>query len=240
MDLSLQGLTGLLQLIPDSPRGLLDFITQLFLEHGYLVVFIGAAGDNLGIPATGDVVMFAGGWLSNSGRTALPIVMLVGASGALIADNASYWLGRLGGRGLLDRILKRRFLSRLLSTSHMDRAERYFESHGGKTVVIGRFTPGMRGPTPIFAGVSRMPYPRFLAFNASAVVVWAVAYTMVGYVFGEYWDELLTVSRSLGFVLLAIVVLAVVLYVYRRRRTSKKERALDGSSSTTERTDTRR
>lgn len=53
-----------------SAQGLLDFITELFLEHGYLVVFVGSAGDNLGIPATGDAVMFAGGWLSNVGHTA--------------------------------------------------------------------------------------------------------------------------------------------------------------------------
>lgn len=139
--------------------------------------------------------MFAGGWLSNVGWTALPLVMLVGA---LAADNASYWVGRLGGRALLDRVAGNRLLSRLLDTGHLDRAERYFQAHGGKTVVVGRFTPGMRGPTPLFAGASKISYPRFAAFNGTAVVLWAVTYALVCYAFGEYWDELLSTVRSSG------------------------------------------
>lgn len=203
-----------------SAGGLLDFITQMFLEHGYLVVLAGSAGDNLGIPATGDVVMFAGGWLSNAGHAVLPFVTLVGALGALFADNASYWVGRAGGRTLVNRVLEHRLLSRLVSVSHMDRAEGYFEAHGGKTFLIGRFTPGMRGPTPLFAGVSRMSYPRFAAFNASAIAVWATAYSLVGYAFGEYWEELLLAARSFGFVVPSLAAVAFGAYLYRRRGVS--------------------
>ncbi|CAN5535232.1 hypothetical protein BH24ACT18_BH24ACT18_00600 [soil metagenome] len=210
-------------------ENLLVFITELFLEHGYLVVFIGAAGDNLGIPATGDVVMFAGGWLSNVGWTALPLVMLVGAFGTLVAYNASYWVGRLGGRALLDRVAGNRLLSRLLDTGHLDRAERYFQAHGGKTVVVGRFTPGMRGPTPHFAGASKMSYPRFAAFNGTTIVLWAVAYALVGYAFGEYWDELLSTVRSSGLIVLGVAALAFGAYLYRRRKVARRAEAAGGS-----------
>lgn len=203
-----------------SAQGLLDFITELFLEHGYLVVFVGSAGDNLGIPATGDAVMFAGGWLSSAGHTALGLVMFVGALGALVADNASYWAGRMGGRVFIDRVLKNRLLSRILSTNHMDRAECYFRTHGGKTVLIGRFAPGLRGPTPLFAGVSRMPYPRFLAFNTAAIVLWAVLSATLGYLFGEYWDELLATARTADFLIIAALLAA--LYVCRNHTLAKK------------------
>lgn len=179
-------------------ENLLAFITELFLEHGYLVVFIGAAGGNLSIPATGDVVMFAGGWLSNVGWTALPLVMLVGA---LAADNASYWVGRLGGRTLLDRVADNRLLSRLLDTGHPDRAERYFQAHG------------------------EMSYPRFAAFNDTAIVVWAVAYALVGYAFGEYWDELLSTVRSSGLIVLGVAALAFGAYLYRRRKVARRAEA---------------
>lgn len=216
-------------LAPDGrSENLLAFITELFLEHGYLVVFIGAAGDNLGISATGDAVMFAGGWLSNVGWTALPLVMLVGAFGALVADNASYWVGRLGGRALLDRVAGNRLLSRLLDTGRLERAERYFRTHGGKTVVVSRFTPGMRGPTPLFAGASKMSYPRFAAFNGTAIVLWAVAYTLVGYAFGEYWDELLSTARSSGLIVLGVAALAFGAYLYRRRKVARRAEAAGG------------
>ena len=81
-----------------SPAELLNLLTELFLEHGYLMVFISAAEDNLGIPATGDVGMFAGGWPANSGPAALPVVMLVGALGVLMAFSTSYREERMGRR----------------------------------------------------------------------------------------------------------------------------------------------
>ena len=79
--------------IPDSPRGILHFVSGLLLAHGYAVIFIGAALDNFGLPASGDVVLFAGGWFANLGRVALPLVMLSGFAGALVSDNAVYWIG---------------------------------------------------------------------------------------------------------------------------------------------------
>ncbi len=95
----------LIRSVPDSPAGLFDFVTGLLLAHGYLVIFIGAALDNFGLPASGDVVLFAGGFFANDGRAALPLVVLAAMSGALVSDNAVYWIGRRGGRPLLHRIL---------------------------------------------------------------------------------------------------------------------------------------
>jgi membrane protein DedA with SNARE-associated domain len=71
--------------------------------------------------------------------------------------------------------------------------------------------------TPLFAGVSRMKYRRFLPYNLASVAVWATVYGAIGYAFGEYWDDLLAVARSVGFGLVALVVLSLAFYVYRRR-----------------------
>ena len=92
------GITGSIGSLLNSPAELLGSLTGLFLEHGYLVVFISAVGDNLGIPATGDVGMFAGGWPANRGPAALHVVMLVGALGVLMAYSTSYREERLGRR----------------------------------------------------------------------------------------------------------------------------------------------
>ena len=63
--------------------------------------------------------------------------------------------------------------------------------------------------TPLFAGVTRMKYYRFLPYNLAAAVVWAVAYSLVGYAFGQYWDELLAVARSVGYGVVGLVVLVL-------------------------------
>jgi membrane-associated protein len=218
----MQSLADLISSIPESPQGILRFISDLLLTHGYVVIFIGAALDNFGLPASGDVVLFAGGWFSNLGRVALPLVMLSGFGGALVSDNAVYWVGRIGGRPLINRVLKMRFLHFLINEGTLEKVERYFEAHGGKMVFVGRFGPGLRSMTPLFAGVSRMKYYKFLPYNFSAAAVWAVAYTLVGYVFGSYWGELLAVAKSFGYGIVALV--ALVLGAFLLRRFLRRER----------------
>ena len=212
----MQSLADLIASIPDSPRGILQFVSGLLVTHGYVVIFIGAALDNFGLPASGDVVLFAGGWFSNLGRVALPLVMLSGFGGALVSDNAVYWIGRIGGRPLINRVLKMRFLHFLINEGTLEKVERYFEAHGGKMVFVGRFGPGLRSMTPLFAGVSRMKYYKFFPYNLSAAAVWAVAYTLVGYVFGSYWGDLLAVAQSFGYTVVALVALILGTYLLRR------------------------
>ncbi len=211
----MQTLANFLASIPDSPQGILQFVTGLLLAHGYVVIFLGAALDNFGLPASGDVVLFAGGWFANLGRVALPLVMLSGFAGALVSDNAVYWIGRIGGRPLISRVLKMRFLHFLINEGTLEKVERSFEAHGGKMVFIGRFGPGLRSMTPLFAGVSRMKYYKFLPYNLSAAAVWAVAYTLVGYVFGSYWSDLLAVAKSFGYGIVALVILVLGAYLIR-------------------------
>ena len=223
----MESILNFLQSIPNSPSGVLDFVTGLLLTHGYLVIFLGAALDNFGLPSSGDIVLFAGGFFANSGQAALPLVMLSGFAGALVSDNSVYWIGRIGGRPLIDRILKIRLLQFLINEKSLERVERYFESHGGKTVFVGRFGPGLRSMTPLFAGVSHMKYYRFLPYSLAATITWALVTGTIGYIFGEYWSELLAVARDVGYGFVALVVLFVTFYILRRRRRKRRAKSDD-------------
>ena len=204
--------------VPDSPQGMLNFVTNLLLVHGYIIIFLGAALDNFGLPASGDIVMFAGGFFASAGQVSLPMVILSGFLGATVSDNSIYWIGRYGGRPLITRILKIRLLSFLLDMKTLGKVEHYFETHGRKTVFAGRFGPGLRSMTPLFAGVSHMKYHRFLPYSLASTATWALVTGAVGYVFGEYWGELIAVARSVGYGFVALVALLVTLYALRRRR----------------------
>jgi membrane protein DedA with SNARE-associated domain len=149
--------------------------------------------------------------------------MLSGFAGALTSDNAVYWIGRIGGRPLINRVLKMRLLHFLINEKNLARAEYSFESHGGKMVFVGRFGPGLRSMTPLFAGVSRMKYYRFLPYNLSAAAVWAVAYTLVGYAFGAYWSDLLAIAKSFGLAIVGLVVLVLAVYLFRRSLKRRRE-----------------
>jgi len=220
----MESLLHFIQSIPNSPQGVLDFLTNLLIAHGYLVILFGAALDNFGLPSSGDIVLFAGGLFANRGDLALPLVMLSGFAGALVSDNSVYWIGRIGGRPLIGRILKMRFLHFLVNEKSLSKVERYFESHGGKTVFVGRFGPGLRSMTPLFAGVTRMKYYRFVPYNLAAATVWAVVYSLIGYVFGQYWTELLAIAKSFGFGVVGLVVLVLLAYLLRRYHIGNKPR----------------
>jgi len=219
----MESLLHFVQSIPNSPQGVLDFVNNLLIAHGYLVVLFGAALDNFGLPSSGDIVLFAGGLFANRGHLALPLVMLSGFAGALISDNAVYWIGRVGGRPLIGRILKMRFLHFLVNEKSLSKVERYFETHGGKTVFVGRFGPGLRSMTPLFAGVTRMKYYRFIPYNVAAAAVWSVVYSLIGYVFGQYWTELLAVAKSFGYGVAGLVFLVLLAYLLRRYQYRKKQ-----------------
>jgi membrane-associated protein len=227
MEHFIQQIAALIQSLPDSPRGVLDFITTLFLEHGYIVVFVGASLDNFGLPASGDVVMLAGGWLAHTDRAEILLVMLVGGLGAACSDNAMYWIGRIGGRTLINQLAKTRIMAKIFDLKHLDRVERYFEAHGGKTLVIARFGAGLRSTTPLFAGVSGMKYTYFLPYNLLAVTLWATVLGTAGFFFGQYWDEVLSVLGWAGLAAVGLLVLIFGLYVYRRlkRRARRKRRS---------------
>ena len=220
----MESLLHFIQSIPNSPSGVLGFVNDLLIAHGYLVVLFGAALDNFGLPSSGDIVLFAGGLFANHGHLALPLVMLSGFVGAMISDNSVYWIGRIGGRPLIARILKMRFVHFLVNEKSLSKVEHYFETHGGKTVFVGRFGPGLRSMTPLFAGVTRMKYYRFVPYNVAAAGVWAVVYSLIGYVFGQYWTELLAVAKSFGFGVVGLVALVLLAYLLRRYRFGNKPR----------------
>jgi membrane-associated protein len=75
--------------------------------------------------------------------------------------------------------------------------------------------------TPLFAGVTRMKYYRFVPYNLAAAAVWAVVYSLIGYVFGQYWTELLAVAKSVGFGVVGLVFLVLLAYLIRRYQNRK-------------------
>src|SRR5581483_852386 len=101
--------------------------------------------------------------------------------GAIVGDNVGYWLGRKGGRTLLARVpLVRDHFERVLPPS-----ERFFERHGSKTVFIARFFAVLRVTAAWLAGISRMPWWRFLLWNAAGGIVWAVVVGLIAYEVGR-------------------------------------------------------
>ncbi len=171
----------------------------------------------------GDSLLFAVGALAASEGSPLDlgVTFLVLASAAVLGDAVNYAIGfRLG-----PRVFTRRD-SWLLNQTHLERTRRFYERHGGKTIVLARFIPIVRTFAPFVAGIGRMSYRRFAVFNVSGAIVWVALFLLGGYWFGN----LPAIRNNFRYVILGIVVISViplVVELVRARSRKKAEPATD-------------
>ena len=190
---------------------MLNYLVNLVsrLGHwGYLIIFLVAALECsafLGLVVPGESLVLVGGFFAGSGQLDVGDLIIVVAIGAILGDSIGYELGRYFGRSWLLRY--GRWLS--LRQAHLDRVDDFFKRHGGETVFMGRFIGFLRVLAPFVAGSSRMPYGRFLFYNATGAVLWSTAFVLIGYFVGASWDIVAKwigrASAILGGVLLVVL-----------------------------------
>jgi membrane protein DedA with SNARE-associated domain len=176
-------------------------VTHLLLSYGLILLFGAVAIESAGIPVPGETALVTAAFLASQGHYSIVAVIAVAAAGAIIGDNIGYWIGREGGRKLLERWGPvRRYADKALPP-----AERFFEKHGAKAVFFGRFIAFLRVTAAWLAGISRMTWWRFLIWNAAGGILWAIAISLLAYEFGKAAAD--AVSRYGLFAVAAIVVL---------------------------------
>jgi membrane protein DedA with SNARE-associated domain len=157
-------------------------VTSFITQHGLPLLFVVVMLESFGIPLPGETALILFGVLASQGHYSIAAVIAVAAVAAIVGDNLGYWLiGRLGGRALFQR---NRWLKRW-SDRLLPRAERIMHRHGGKTVFFGRFIAILRFTAAWVAGLGRMPWWRFLFWNAAGGIVWATTFGLVAYYGGK-------------------------------------------------------
>jgi len=204
------------------------WLDHAILIYGYWVILVAVALETMGVPFPGETSLLAGAvYAGTGGRLNIVLVIVAAAAGAIIGDNVGYSVGRYGGYPLLRRIL-RFFHLETRGEKTLAYAQRFFERHGDKTVFFGRFFSLLRAWTAFFAGVNRMPWPRFLVWNAAGGIVWAIAYGLLGYFLGSNVSALNTVLSVLGVggaVAIGLVIVAIIGVVIWQLRRAARERA---------------
>lgn len=153
--------------------GLLIIGAIVFAESGLLVGFF--------LP--GDTLLFTAGFLASQGVFPLAAVLLVIFLAAVIGDNVGYYIGKKGGPRLFtkkDGVIFRH--------EHIQRAEEFYEKHGGKTIILARFTPIVRTFAPVVAGVGNMDRKLFVIYNLVGGALWTISLVLLGYFAGGFVD----------------------------------------------------
>jgi len=191
-------------------------MTSILGKYGYLVVGVSVAIESSGIPFPGETVLVTAAVYAGTGHIAIAWVIVAAAAGAIIGDNLGYTAGRYGGRPLVERY--GRFVH--LRPEALGRAEQFFNRYGDSTVFFGRFVAVLRAWVAFLAGTNRMPWPRFLLFNAAGGIVWATGFGVLGFELGHNLPLLHTIERVIGIggVAAAVVAVVVIYLGYRLRR----------------------
>jgi membrane-associated protein len=184
-------------------------LSAYFAHYGYWTLAVALLLENAGVPVPGETILITASVLARTGQSlSLPVIVVVATLAATLGDNLGFALGHWGGRRLLDRY--RAFFR--IRPEAIARGERIFRRYGPVTVFAARFIVGLRVFAGPLAGVLRMHWARFAAFNALGALTWVTVIASVGYAFGRQVPALLRTMRTANLALLAIVVLLAVIF----------------------------
>ncbi len=172
----------------------------------------------VGFVIPGETAAVLGGVVAEKGHVQLWLMALIVVLSAIIGDTVGYEVGKHFGT----RLLNAKFLER--RRRKLDRARDFLQRRGGSAVFFGRFVAFFRAVMPALAGTSKMPYGRFVAFNAIGGLVWGVAFVLLGFLAGNSYALVAkTVGRDLAFGVLALALLAVIAWRVRKHLTERKQ-----------------
>ncbi len=168
-----------------SPKSLNDFLTYVGPGKLYVILFVIVFAET-GLVVTpflpGDSLLFALGAVGAAPDSPLNLPLVTGLLivAAVLGDAVNYWMGYKLGPAVF-----RREDSRLLNKKHLIRAQEFYEKYGGKTIILARFVPIVRTFAPFVAGVGRMNFFKFWAYNIVGGVAWVMSMTLAGYILGS-------------------------------------------------------
>lgn len=200
----------------------LNTVIQTYGFWTYLLLFLVIFMET-GLVVTpflpGDSLIFAAGTFAGLGSLNIHLLFVILCLAAIGGDTANYWIGHtIGPKAFSGNI-------RFLKKEYLDRTHRFYEKHGGKTIILARFIPIIRTFAPFVAGVGEMSYGKFISFNVIGGIAWVALFSYGGYFFGN----LKFVQENFSFVVVAIIIIsvmpAVFEYLKERYTASRKVQA---------------
>jgi membrane protein DedA with SNARE-associated domain/membrane-associated phospholipid phosphatase len=217
--------SGVLSGLPDAKK-LIEDLADALGEGTYALVGVMAfleTGAFVGLIAPGEFTVIVGGVIAGQGQISVLLLLGIVWLCCVLGDTASFFIGRRLGRSFLERHGPRFKISH----ARLAQVDEYFASHGGKTILIGRFIGIVRAVAPSVAGSSGLAYRRFIPFSIIGTGLWGSFYTLLGYLFYQSFDKVAGYAGRATFVFACLVGLVVgIVWTYRRLRVEENRRRL--------------
>jgi len=196
-------------------------LNEIILQYGtltYAILFVVIFAET-GFVFTpflpGDSLLFAAGTFAAAGSFNIHFLFILLSIAAILGDTANYWIGNYLGPKVFEKKI------RFLKKEHLEKTHKFYEKHGGKTIIIARFIPIIRTFAPFVAGVGAMTYSKFILFNIVGAMLWCALFVYGGYFFGN----LSFVKNNFSMVIIAIIFISIlpgIIQFFRHKSLKKK------------------
>ncbi|HEY8753752.1 MAG TPA: DedA family protein [Arthrobacter sp.] len=196
--------------------GFVDGVLNVSPLVAYIVVFCLVFAEDalfVGFVIPGETAAVLGGVVASRGQVQLWLMIVLVVMAAITGDSTGYEVGKHFG----PRLLKLKIFNR--HRDQLDKAQDFLRRRGGSAVFLGRFTAFFRAVMPALAGTSRMPYGKFLAYNAAGGIVWGIGFVLLGFLAGNSYEAVAKAAgRDIAVVVGIVVVLALIVWRIRSHR----------------------
>lgn len=195
-------------------NSIIYFAVGLIGKSGYVGLFLLSALESAAIPIPSEVVLPFSGFLAFSGRFGLWEVVFVSSVANLVGSLVLYFIGRSGGRWILERYGR----LVLISQEDLDSWDRWFEKHGSRTVFWSRLLPIVRTFVSLPAGIAGMSVMKFSTYTLLGALPWNFMLAFIGFKAGQNWNILRPYFQKADIFIGAVAILALIWYFVRHRR----------------------
>lgn len=185
--------------------GYIGVLSIVFIESGLLVGFF--------LP--GDSLLFTAGFLASTGIFNIAILSLGCFVAAVAGDSVGYFIGQKFGKRLYERKN-----SKLFNKDHLVQAQKFYDKHGGKAIILARFMPVIRTFAPVVAGMADMKYQTFLTFNLVGGFLWAVGLSCAGYFLGSLIPNVDKYLLPIVGVIVIVSIAPGIMHILKERKNS--------------------
>lgn len=202
-----------------------DLIIEIMNNFGYIGVFLLIAIENVFPPIPSEVILLFGGFMTTFTNMNIIGVIIASTLGSLLGAIILYYIGKILNKERLKKIITSKPGKLLrLTPEDIDKADKWFDTKGNKTVFFCRFIPVIRSLISIPAGMSEMPMKKFLIYTTAGSLIWNSALTIAGSIVGENWTDILEImdqySHIIVIILAVLFIIALIIFYSKKRKKS--------------------
>jgi membrane protein DedA with SNARE-associated domain len=195
-----------------------DWIISIMEQLGYFGIALLMFLDNVFPPIPSEVIMPSAGFAASKGQLLLSGVIIAGSIGSLVAAALLYWVGRRIPNQSIFNWVDRYGKYLFIKSEDVKKALDWFEKYGHRVVFFGRMIPAVRSLISIPAGMSHMPFWKFMLYSGVGTIIWTTFLACVGYYFGNNIELMQQIFSRVGYVIITIVLILVAYFFYKKSK----------------------